>query len=179
MKHLINGKRATSNDEIIKLLDSLIKEGDSLLDLGCGPKLYSTPFKDRCSKVVTVDAWDSVNPDIVADLENADLSELVNSEKFDFVLMLDFIEHLDKDKGNKLIENVKKLTKKKIVLLTPLEEIWDDNHKNVNDPSLWCYGNTYDYHKSVWTTNEFVDNGWQEIKFKSLQNYFVGIYSND
>ena len=47
MKHNINGKRASSNDEIMKFLSSLIKDGDTLLDLGCGPKLYSTPFKDK------------------------------------------------------------------------------------------------------------------------------------
>ena len=88
MKHTINGKRATSNDELMRYLQSVINEGDSILDLGCGPKLYSDPFKEKCSKVVTVDAWASVNPDIVADLETADVSALVNNEKFDYVLML-------------------------------------------------------------------------------------------
>lgn len=176
MKHVINGKRASSNDQLMKYLSSIIKTGDTLLDLGCGPKLYSDPFKGICKKILTVDAWESVNPDIVADLETANLLSLLDNQKFDCVLMIDFIEHLSKDAGIRLIEDVKKITVKNIILLTPLEEIWDDNHKNVNDPSLWCYGNTYDMHKSLWTRDDFAD--WVDLRLPGLDNYFVGTYSN-
>lgn len=174
MKHVINGKRASSNDQLMNYLNSTITEGDSLLDLGCGPKLYSDPFKNVCKKILTVDAWESVNPDIVADLEKVDIVSLVNNEKFDYVLMIDFIEHLEKSAGLALIENVKKITNKKIILLTPLEEIWDDNHKNVNDPSLWCYGNNYDLHKSLWFRTDF--NNWTDLALPGLSSYFVGVY---
>ena len=176
MKHTINGKRASSNDELMKYLQSTIVQNSSLLDLGCGPKLYSDPFKEICNKVITVDAWSEVNPDIVADLENANIVDLVKSEKFDYVLMIDFIEHLTKTAGLKLIEDVKKITNKQIILLTPLEEIWDDNHKNVNDPSLWCYGNTFDLHKSVWTEHEF--QNWNRLNVKGLEKYYVGTFLN-
>ena len=177
MKHIIDGKRASSNDQLMKYLHSIIEDGSSLLDLGCGPKLYSDPFKDKCKKIVTIDAWESVNPDFVADLETVDLHSLLGGEKFDYVLMIDFIEHLDKDAGLRLIESVKALTNKKIVLLTPLEEIWDDNHKNVNDPRLWCYGNTFDIHKSLWHRADFAD--WEHLNLKGLNQYFVGTFSND
>ena len=177
MKHIIDGKRASSNDQLMKYLHSIIEDGSSLLDLGCGPKLYSDPFKDKCKKIVTIDAWDSVNPDFVADLETVDLHSLLGGEKFDYVLMIDFIEHLDKDAGLRLIESVKALTNKKIVLLTPLEEIWDDNHKNVNDPKLWCYGNTFDIHKSLWHRVDFAD--WETLNLPGLHQYFVGVFSND
>lgn len=177
MKHLINGKKASSNDQLMKYLYSLLKKGDSLLDLGCGPKLYSDPFKNICKKVLTIDAWESVNPDIVADLETIDLVSLLGNEKYDYVLMIDFIEHLDKVAGLKLIESVKSITNKKIILLTPLEEIWDDNHKNVNDPALWCYGNTFNMHKSKWDRNDFKD--WEDLSLSGLHNYFVGTFSND
>jgi len=174
MKHIINGKRAISNDRLMSYLMSTIQDNSSILDLGCGPKLYSSPFVDRASRVVTVDAWESVNPDIVADLENQSVVDVVNREKFDYVLMIDFIEHLDKAAGFRLIEDVKQITNKKIILLTPLEEIWDDNHKNVNDPSLWCFGNEFDLHKSLWHRSDFVD--WQELDLQGLEKYFVGTY---
>jgi len=177
MKHIIDGKRASSNDQLMKYLHSIIEDGSSLLDLGCGPKLYSDPFKDKCKKIVTIDAWESVNPDFVADLETVDLHSLLGGEKFDYVLMIDFIEHLDKDAGVRLIESVKALTNKKIILLTPLEEIWDDNHKNVNDPRLWCYGNTFDIHKSMWHRVDFAD--WETLNLPGLHQYFVGVFSND
>ncbi len=177
MKHIINGKRASSNDQLMKYLHSVVKEGDSILDLGCGPKLYSDPFKNICRKVLTVDAWESVNPDIVADLETVDLLSLLGGEKYDYIFMIDFIEHLDKAAGLRLIESAKSIANKKIILLTPLEEIWDDNHKNVNDPALWCYGNTFDMHKSVWSKDDFL--GWEDLSLPGLHSYFVGAFSND
>jgi hypothetical protein len=177
MKHIINGKRASSNNQLLAYLHSTIEEGSTLLDLGCGPKLYSDPFKLRCKKIVTVDAWESVNPDLVADLETANLLELLNEEKFDYVLMIDFIEHLDKTAGLRLINDVKKITNKKIILLTPLEEIWDDNHKNVNDPTLWCFGNQFDIHKSLWSVEDFKD--WENLNLAGLHQYFIGAFSND
>jgi hypothetical protein len=175
MKHDINGKLAYSNNELLEYLKVTIEPGSSLLDLGCGPKLYSNPFKDICEKITTIDAWESVDPDIVADLETDDLISVLNGEKFDYVLMIDFIEHLNKQAGLRLIENVKTITNKKIILLTPLEEIWDDNHKNVNDPALWCYGNKFDLHKSMWDASDFVS--WKPLNLKKLNNYFVGIFT--
>lgn len=173
MKHTINGKRAYSNDALLEYLINIIESGSSVLDLGCGPKLYSAPFKNRGDNVLTVDAWESVDPDLVVDLENQDITEFV-TEKYDYILMLDFIEHLDKESGLKLIERCKTLANKKIFLLTPLEEIWDDNHKNVNDEKLWCYGNNFDLHKSLWTLEDF--DGWTPVKLDKLEHYFVGYY---
>jgi cyclopropane fatty-acyl-phospholipid synthase-like methyltransferase len=175
MKHNINGKLAYSNNELLEYLKVTIEPGSSLLDLGCGPKLYSDPFKNICKKITTIDAWESVEPDIVADLETVDLISVLKGENFDYVLMIDFIEHLNKQAGLQLIENVKTITNKKIILLTPLEEIWDDNHKNVNDPSLWCYGNKFDLHKSLWHITDFSD--WEQLNLKKLNNYFVGTFT--
>jgi hypothetical protein len=173
MKHKIKGQRAFSNDRLVSYLQGDIQPGTTLLDLGCGPKLYSDPLRNQCSRVLTVDAWDWVEPDIVANLETTDLCDIV-TDCFDYVLMLDFIEHLDKSAGVALIAQAKKICQRRIYLLTPLEEIWTDNHENVNDPNLWCYGNKFDIHKSLWTTADF--SGWTRIDLPSLDNYFLGYY---
>jgi 2-polyprenyl-3-methyl-5-hydroxy-6-metoxy-1,4-benzoquinol methylase len=113
MKHKIKGKRASSNDALVAYLKENVEPGSSLLDVGCGPKLYSTPLLEQCSRVLTVDAWAWVEPDLVADLEQTVVSEIV-AEHFDYILMLDFIEHLDKEAGLRLIEDCKKIVNKKI-----------------------------------------------------------------
>jgi hypothetical protein len=170
MKHEFKNKPVYSNDNLIRYIRSNIEPGSSLLDLGCGPKVYTQAVKDLCSRQITVDAWPEVEPDIVANLETVDVKTI--TESIDYILMIDFIEHLDKLAGQKLIDDCKKIVNKKIFLLTPLEEIWDDNHKNVNDPDLWCYGNVYDYHKSLWSMDDFI--GFTEVKLYSLEKYFVG-----
>ena len=172
---MIKGKKAFPNRNLTNFLLENIQEGTSLLDLGCGPKLYSSPFKDICSKILTVDAWDWVEPDIVADLENSKISDVVKSESFDYILMLDFIEHLSKEAGKNLIEDCKKLCNKKIFLLTPLEEIWTDNHENVENENYWCYGNKYDLHKSIWSDDDFTD--WTKINLPGFENYYIGYYN--
>jgi hypothetical protein len=175
MKHTIKGRRASSADELVAYLKAVVEPGSTLLDLGCGPKLYSDPLLGQCSQVVTVDAWDWVEPDIVADLENTPLADIV-SDRFDYILMLDFIEHLGREAGLRLIEQCKSICNKRIILLTPLEEIWDDNHVNVENERLWCYGNNYDLHKSLWVPEDFA--GWHRINFNdtTFDNHYVGYY---
>jgi len=169
------GKKAVSNKNLKNYLVGAIQPNTTLLDIGCGPKLYSSPFVGICSKILTIDAWDHVDPDILADLEISNIEELVNNEKFDYILMLDFIEHLSKSAGKKLIEDCKKICNKKIFLLTPLEEIWTDNHENVENENYWCFGNSYDLHKSIWSPEDFHD--WEKIIIPGFENYYVGSYS--
>ena len=169
------GKKAISNKNLKNYLVDAIQPNTTLLDIGCGPKLYSSPFVGICSKILTIDAWDHVDPDILADLEKSNIEELVNNEKFDYILMLDFIEHLSKSAGKKLIEDCKKICNKKIFLLTPLEEIWTDNHENVENEDYWCFGNSYDLHKSIWCPEDFHE--WEQIIIPGFENYYVGSYS--
>jgi hypothetical protein len=88
--------------------------------------------------------------------------------------MLDFIEHLDKVAGLSLIEQVKQITNQRIFLLTPMEEIWTENHENVDNPDLWCHGNEYDLHKSLWIPEDFA--GFTRVYIKGFDDYYVGYY---
>ena len=173
MKHKVKGKRAFSNDELVAYLRAEIVPSSTLLDLGCGPKMYSDPLREQCSRILTVDAWDWVEPDVVADLETTPLAD-ITQDCWDYVLMLDFIEHLNKQAGLNLIEQVKQITNNKLFLLTPMEEIWTENHENVDNPELWCYGNEYDLHKSLWTPEDFA--GFVRVDIRGFHDYYVGYY---
>ena len=174
MKHNIKGKRAFSNDLLVGYLMGAVEHGSTVLDLGCGPKLYSDPLKPQCSRVVTVDGWDWVEPDIVVNLETTPLPDIV-ADRFDYILMLDFIEHLDKQQGLRLINECKQQVNKKIFLLTPLEAIWTENHENVDNPELWCHGNDLDRHKSMWAPEDFAE--FVRIRPRYFDDYFVGFYA--
>jgi hypothetical protein len=174
MKHSIKGKRAFSNDLLVGYLMGAVEHGSTVLDLGCGPKLYSDPLKPQCSRVVTVDGWAWVEPDIVANLETTPLPDIV-ADRFDYILMLDFIEHLDKQQGLRLINECKQQVNKKIFLLTPLEAIWTENHENVDNPELWCHGYDLDRHKSMWAPEDFAE--FVRIRPRYFDDYFVGFYA--
>lgn len=161
------------NGEIYNFTRSYIK-GGSLLDIGCGPKEYSNPFRGICHRIETVDAWAKLQPDHLIDLEKEGL-ERFKDEEFDNVLMIDFIEHLGKERGKFILEEAKRVCNNRICLLTPLW--WTDNEENVNDPTLWCYGNEFDKHKSLWTLEDFA--GWTRVELPSLKNYFFGYWQRE
>lgn len=151
------------------LIKSHVLITDDVLDIGCGDKRRSSDLV--CRKVVTLDAWDKVNPDILLDLESNDLP--FTEESFDVVLMIDFIEHLGRERGKIILEQAKSVSKRHVILLTPLW--WTDNSENVNNTKLWCYGNIYDHHKSLWGISDF--DGWRRIQgLVGLNNYFVGVW---
>ena len=153
------------------LIKTYVNETDKVLDIGCGDKRRSSDL--ICKEVVTLDAWDKTRPDVLLDLEINDLP--FPEQSFDVVLIIDFIEHLDKERGRIILEQAKRVTKRVVIILTPLW--WQDNAENVNNPELWCYNNEYDYHKSLWKVDDFT--GWERINgLKGLANYFVGVYKN-
>ena len=137
--------------------------GKKTLDIGCGNKAYSGVSND----VTTLDGWDKVNPDILLNLENSDLP--FSENEFECVLMIDFIEHLTRKRGEEVLRQAKKITSGRIYLLTPLW--WDSNHKHTNDPKCWAYGNELNLHLSQWETSDF--DGWHDFGKK---NYFFGYW---
>jgi cyclopropane fatty-acyl-phospholipid synthase-like methyltransferase len=144
------------NKDIHRHLSNFIKLEDTVLDLGCGVKDYS----NIATNTTTVDAWPVLEPDILMDFEKNVLP--FQEEDFDHILLIDVIEHLEKDNGKRLVEQCKSITTDKIFLFTPL--FWTDNAKNVEDPKCWAYGNEYDYHKSLWSEKEdFVD--WVTLQY--------------
>lgn len=129
-----------------------------VLDIGCGNKKYSNVSKNT----TTLDAWEKVNPDILLDVAKNPLP--FEDKSFDVILLIDLIEHLEKEDGERLLAECKRVASK-IFLFTPLW--WDDNSKNVQNPNLWCYGNPYDYHLSLWTKEDFQD--WTTIQIIPAQ----------
>ncbi|MGQ4893408.1 MAG: methyltransferase domain-containing protein [Candidatus Njordarchaeia archaeon] len=148
--------------------------GDKVLDLGCGDKTKTAWIKS-IGTVVTVDVWPKVNPDYLIDIGKQRLP--FKNKEFDVVLMYDVIEHLPKNKGKFALEEAKRVTRRELILVTPL--IWDDNKKHVNNPNLWCFGNEYNLHRSLWDPMDFLvhDQGWERILgIKDDEKYFLGIW---
>ena len=149
-------------------LNVRLSTNDTVLDLGCGDKSFSNKL---VGKVTTVDAWEKFNPDLVWNLEHTPLPQ--QDKSFDYVIMMDVIEHLDKAKGFELIAEAKRIARKGVFLLTPMW--WQTNDHNVNNPASPYYNNHFDLHKSLWTKEDFP--GWEIVTDKGeFEKYFVGLW---
>lgn len=154
-----------------------IKPETVFLDLGCGDKGKSSWAKAQGTTVITVDAWENVNPDFCVDVTKDPLPFEDNC--FDIVLMYDFIEHVTKEEGYKVIEEAQRVCGGEIILVTPI--FWTDNLHNVNNPNLWCYGNHFDEHKSLWLPEDFEAlPGWERILGSHDDTkYYLGVWKNE
>jgi glycosyltransferase involved in cell wall biosynthesis len=155
-----------------KIINLLTNENSTILDIGCGSKELHQFIKNK--NIITVDAWEKCDPHILINLQ---LNKLPYKNKtFNISLMTDFVEHLTKERGLELIEEIKKITKDYIILLTPL--FWTNNHENVNNPKMWSYGNLYDGHLSLWTVEDFNNLGFRRISLRvpyDNARYYFGI----
>ncbi len=77
------------------------------------------------------------------DAQHIEWSEM---PKFDLVLLIDVVEHWDKEEGMKVVADIKKYTGAKILISTPLETVMYDHPIYVKDCPT---------HKSQWTPEDF------------------------
>lgn len=145
--------------EYLKIIEKEIKGCQTLLDVGCGG---FSPLKDinkTMQKSVGVDAF---KPSIDAakkrktHTENKvmnifKLKSFFKEKSFDCVVALDLIEHLTKEEGNKLLVDLERIAKKKVIIFTP----------NGFVPQGVYDGNTYQIHKSGWGFREMFKKGYK------------------
>jgi hypothetical protein len=140
-----------------------IPKRSRVLDVGCGDKWYWPKVRAR---FIGVDAFPKFKPDYLLDLEHDDLPNI----RVDVVLMIDFIEHLPKERGIQLLQQAKERANT-VIVLTPL--FWDENTRLFNDPSSDYYQNVYNLHQSLWQPEDFL--GFERILTVSTE-YYHGIW---
>jgi len=140
---------------LVYCLKRELEDCDSVLDLGCGP---DSPIKYCGVKYsVGVDAFRPYieeskkkkihNKYILGDITKVDFEP----KSFDAVIMIDVLEHLEKEQGRKLLEKAEKWARKKIIINTP--------NGFIKQPSL--DKNLYQEHKSGWSVSNLAKLGFK------------------
>lgn len=140
------------------LLDSIqreLDECDSVLDLGCGP---DSPIR-YCDVEYSlgVDAFKPYireskkkkthNDYLLADITKAKFKP----RSFDAVLLIDVLEHLEKEQGKKLLQKAEKWAKKKLVISAPNDFL----------PQASIDDNPFQAHRSGWAVEEMEKLGYK------------------
>lgn len=146
--------------DIIKLLCDKIGI-NSILDVGCGEGGVLN-FLEGIPKRVGVDIW---APAIIraqvrypgicfAQWDITDLRRLFPEDKFEAVIGLDIIEHLESDQVHNVISQIEFLATKLVVLFGPLEDV----HSPIAED-----GNPYMAHKNILNKTLFQELGYELI----------------
>jgi SAM-dependent methyltransferase len=148
-------------------LRHLLVSCDSLLDIGCGP---SSPARFIPANKTGIDAYgpsletaraNGTHQHFIQD-DVRNIQTLFKEHSFDATIALDLIEHLPKNEGWILLDNMERIARKRVVVFTPNGFM---PQANKEDGDL-------QEHLSGWTTHDFASrgyrvygiNGWKRLR---------------
>lgn len=148
------------------VLNCQLKGMESVLDIGCGARSPLSDLKKEFYSV-GVDIFEpSIKQSKKAKLHDEyilgdvlKLKVLLKQRKFDAVFALDIIEHLEKKDGWKLLGEMEKIAKKKIIIITPYGFIRQHPYEK----------NPYQIHKSGWYPEDFKKLGYKVYGMRGLR----------
>lgn len=136
-----------------------LKDCSSILDLGCGPHSPLGRIKQKLKPNLYSVGVDGFDPYLEGNKKNNIHSTYIKSnifdisfpeKSFDCAILLDVIEHFEKDDFLKFISKLEKITKK-IIIFTPNGFVKQDKYD----------GNDYQIHKSGWTAEDMTKLGFK------------------
>jgi SAM-dependent methyltransferase len=139
----------------IGLLRKELSGCEYVLDLGCG---YNSPVQYLDVRYsLGVELFEpylneSRSKSLHSEYRQADIREVsFEDDSFDAVILLEVLEHLDKDEGLKLIANMRRWARKKVIITVPNGFVWQDGYDD----------NELQEHKANWTVQELRELGFR------------------
>jgi SAM-dependent methyltransferase len=146
------------------------RAGAKILDIGCGRySALSQLIKTQNFYAVGLDIFE---PHVRASNHRgtyqgvicADVRALpIKDKQFDLIVLLEVLEHLDKEDGQKALSELERVSREAILLTTPLRKC----------PHHDYYGNPYEEHRYVWSMEELNASGFV-IRGKGIRGLTVG-----
>lgn len=156
-----------------KSIERLLKDCSSVLDVGCGAdsplrrvkKTFKSEGVDLFKKSIEKSKKQGIHDSYkLCDIRK--LGKVYKNKSFDGVVALDVIEHLEKKESMKLIKNMEKIARKKVILLTPNGFYHQDAYDS----------NPYQVHVSEWKLEDLKKLGYKVYGLRGLK-YLRGEYA--
>lgn len=141
----------------------------TILDLGIGAGDIGKRIKtkiDAATRITGVEVWEKCRGRKWAYYDEVVIQDIRTyvqreSERFDFVLLIDVLEHLDKPEGTKLLDRLKAIARRAAIVSTPIT--------TYPQGSLW--GNPYQRHRCVWPHEDLTGQGFRRIFAATIPTY--------
>lgn len=153
--------------ELDEACNHFIRKTERVLDVGCGirPQKYFNPQLHVCLEpfqeyIDILNIHYGQNPTFVVLAGMAqDTLKSIPDKSFDSVFLIDVIEHLEKEDGVSLIKELERVSRKQVLLFTPLGFM--PQHYEEGDTDAWGLGGTeLQKHRSGWEPSDF-DDRWE------------------
>ncbi len=155
--------------KLSSLLSKELGEGWKILDVGCGRASPLAQIRDR--KKIYIVGLDNYGPYLTESKKLSihneyflgdarSLTSIFEPKSFDCAIATEVLEHLDKDDGRKMIEQLEKISKQKIILTTPNGFL--PTYAGPRD-------NPEEKHLSGWTYNELKEFGFRIYGLNGLK----------
>ena len=146
------------------ILRCCIGNAKTILDLGCGDgSLMVVLSQGKKWKILGIDIFPGyikiakkrkIYHKLVLENINQAIKKLIKRrEKFDVVFFSQVIEHISKQEGEKILDSLDKLAKKRIIVGTP--------RGYMNQPENFLDANPHQVHKSGWLDQDFMQRGYK------------------
>jgi ubiquinone/menaquinone biosynthesis C-methylase UbiE len=155
---------------VIKYVQKELAGCETVLDLGCGRGAHSPPKNMALRYTLGVDIFQPYleecrQKQLHSDYIKADIREIeFKDSSFDAVLMLEVLEHLTTEEGQRLLDKCARWARKKVIISTPNGYLWQDGFDN----------NPFQEHKSGWSVEELRRLGFSVVGLlgcKKLRGY--------
>lgn len=159
-------------------LERSLADCTSVLDVGCGAhspigkikKTFRSEGIDLFKQSIA-ESKREYNHDTykIGDIRN--IGKLYRKKSFDAVIAIDVVEHLSKEDAIRLIQDMEKIARKKVIILTPNgfyhQEAYDNNPYQVHK-SGWSPKDLYDLHYHVQGVRglKYLRGEYASIKYK-------------
>lgn len=167
-------KNYYSDKELMKETYKHIKSVNSVLDIGCGIRPFeniSTKIHICCEPYIEyVQILQERYPEkIILNMEWGDVVNYIPHKTIDTILLIDIIEHLEKDIAVKLLLKTLKLVKNQLIIFTPLG-FFEQYHDDGID--AWGFhGGEWQRHRSGWLPEDFPQIEGGEWEFYICEDF--------
>lgn len=159
--------------ELVSAAMQAMKPAEVLLDIGCGivPQNYVRPRVHICCEPygeyvehLQKKIADMAQKDRHYVVVNMGWHEAVRyfpEKSVDTVILVDVIEHLEKEEGRKLLQATEKVARRQVIVFTPLGFM--PQHHGDGKDAWGLNGGDWQEHKSGWMPEDFQGEEWQFV----------------